>query len=172
MNRLVLIVSLLACAMLQAILPPWASMGQAKPPLILGAVLYYALSRDNLQVVESAILGGWLQDGLGPIPLGFSSLAFVSIALLVNHYRERVFSDHWFTHMIMGIGASAWVTLVLYLLLVGGGHRVGLPFSFALSKALGMSMLGVVCMPATYWAIEKLDRSMGNLDPHSGRGLI
>ncbi len=172
MNRLVLIVSLLTCAMLQAILPAWVSMGQAVPPLILGAVLYYALSRDNLQVVESAIIGGCLQDALGKIPFGFSCLAFVSIALLVNHYRERVFSDHWFTHMIMGIGASAWVTLILYFLLVGGGHRVGLPFSFAMSKALGMSLLGVVCMPITYWAIEKLDRSMGNLEPQPGRGLL
>lgn len=169
MNRLVLIVSLLGCAMLQAILPAWAAMGQAKPPLLLGAVLYYALSRENLQVVESAILAGLLQDGLGGIPIGFSCLAFVSIALLVNHYRERVFSDHWFTHMMMGIGASTWITLVLYVLLVGSGERVGIAFSFALSKALGMSLLGVVCMPATYWVIEKLDRSMGNVT-HTSRG--
>lgn len=163
MNRAVMIVALCLCAMLQAIFPSWVAMGQAKPPLLLGAVLYYALSRDNFQGVEAAVLAGLLQDSLGPIPHGYSVLAFTSIAVLVNHYRERVFSEHWFTHAMMGIGASTWVTLILYLLLTGGGLREGVGFPFVLSKALGMSLLGLVVMPVTYRLIHKLDRAVGNL---------
>lgn len=168
MNRAVMIVALCACAMFQAILPSWAAMGQAKPPLLLGAVMYYALSRSNTQGVEAAVLGGLLQDSLGPIPHGYSVLAFASIALLVCHYRERVFSEHWFTHVLMGIGASAWVTLALFLLLKGGGLRTGVGFSFVLSKALGMGMLGLVVFPLVYAVIDKLDRALGNVSRLSG----
>jgi rod shape-determining protein MreD len=168
MNRLVMIASLLLCAMVQAISPDWAALGQAKPPLLLGVVMYYALSRENTQVIECALIAGLLQDSLGPIPHGFSVIAFLSIALLINHYRERVFSDHWFTHAVMGIAASVWVCFVLYILLVGSGLRTGVPFSFAMSKALGMSLLGIVAMPILYRLIEKLDRNLGNLHPHTG----
>lgn len=161
MSRLVLWVCMFGCAMLQAILPAWAALGQAKPPLLLGAVLYYALSRDNLQVVEAAILAGLLQDSLGPIPHGYSVLGFLTVALLVNHYRERVFADHWFTHAILGIGSSTLVCLLLYVLLVGGGPRAGVGFPFVLSKALGMSLLGLVVFPAVYKTIERLDRWLG-----------
>lgn len=163
-----MIASLCLCAMLQAILPDWAAMGQAKPPLLLGAVLYYALSRADFQVLEAAILAGLLQDSLGPIPIGYSVLAFVSIALLVNHYRERVFSDHWFTHAIMGIGASAWMTLALYVLLKGSGVRSGVGFPFVMSKALGMSLLGLVVIPSVYHVIHRMDRALGNVHPTPG----
>jgi len=162
-NRLVLWVSMFFCAMIQAILPAWSELGQAKPPLLLGAVLYYALSRDDLQVVESAVLAGLLQDSLGPIPHGFSVLAFVIVALLVNRYRERVFGDHWFTHVMIGIGSSALVCFILYLLLVGGGLRTGVGFAFVLSKALGMSLLGMVIIPLVYKIIESLDFHLGNV---------
>jgi rod shape-determining protein MreD len=162
MNRLVLWASLLACAMIQAILPAWQSMGQAKPPLLLGAVLYYALSRNNLQVVEAALLAGLLQDSLGPIPHGFSVFAFVFVALLVNQYRERIFGDHWFTHVILGVGASVLVTLILYILLMGIGLRRDLTFSFVMTKAFGMSLMGIVIFPLVYKIIDTLDLSLGN----------
>ncbi|MDA3874755.1 MAG: rod shape-determining protein MreD [Kiritimatiellae bacterium] len=162
MNRLVLWASLLACAMIQAILPAWQSMGQAKPPILLGAVLYYALSRHNFQVLEASILAGLLQDSLGPIPHGFSVLAFVAVALLINQYRERIFGEHWFTHVILGVGASVLVTLILYILLMGAGLRREVSFAFVMTKALGMSLLGIVIFPLVYKLIETLDVSLGN----------
>ncbi|MGA0333273.1 MAG: rod shape-determining protein MreD [Kiritimatiellia bacterium] len=162
MNRLVLWTSMITCAILQAVIPSWQSLGQAKVPLLLGAVLYYALSRDSLQVLEAAILAGILQDSLGPIPHGFSVLAFTAVALLINHYRDRVFGEHWFTHVMMGVAASALVTLLLYVLLVGAGLRGGVPFSFVLTKSLGMSLLGIVVFPLVFAAIRKLDLAVGN----------
>jgi len=164
MNRLVLWASILTCAMLQAVLPAWQTLGQAKAPLLLGAVLYYALSRNNLQVIEASILAGVLQDSLGPIPHGFSVIAFLSVGLVVNHYRDRVFGEHWFTHVMLGVGSSVMVTLSLYLLLVGSGLRAGVPFSFALSKSLGMSLLGVVTFPLVYVCMDKLDVAVGNVN--------
>ena len=163
MNRAVLWVSLFFCALLQAVLPAWQAVGQAKPPLLLAAVLYYALSRDHHQVLESALLAGILQDGLGPIPMGVSATAFVTIGLLVNHYRERLFGDFWFTHILLGVGSSVMLSFIHYFFLVGLGLRTGIPFPFVLNKALGMSLLGIVIFPLVYRLIHHLDLALGNL---------
>lgn len=161
MNRLVMVVSLCLCAMVQAILPPWLAMGQAKAPLLLAGVVYYALTRTSLQMAEAAVLAGILQDSLGPIPLGYSVLAFLGVALLVNQFRERIFADHFFTHVMIGVAASAMVSMVLYVLLVSGGYRTGVPFSFVLSKALGMSLLGIVAFPLVFHLIREMDDRLG-----------
>jgi len=167
MNRLVLLVSLALCAILQAILPSWVGMGQAKAPLLLGGVLYYALTRDGFQVVEAAVVAGLLQDSLGPMPLGYTSLAFCVVALLTNHYRDRVFGDHWITHVLLGVAAAILVTFIQYLLLVGGGHRA-LRLPFVLSKALGMSLLGIGVIPLVFKLIERLDYKLGNVELREG----
>lgn len=161
MNRLVMLTALFLAALIQAVAPAWAGMGQAKPPLLLGVVLFYALTREDSLVVESAVLAGLLQDSLGPIPHGFSVLALLAVALLVNQYRDRVFAEHWFTHVALGVASSALVSLLLYILLVSTGLRSGVRFSFVLSKALGMSMLGMILIPAIYTLLEKLEIQLG-----------
>jgi rod shape-determining protein MreD len=161
MNRLLMLSALFVCALLQAIAPAWGVMGQAKPPLLLGVVLFYALTREDSLVLESAVLAGLLQDSLGPIPHGFSVLAMTSVALLVNQFRDRVFAEHWFTHVTLGVAASAWVSIILYILLVSTGLRSGVHFSFVLSKALGMSLLGMVLIPLTFACLEKLELHLG-----------
>lgn len=161
MNRLVMFSALFLCAMIQAIAPSWAGMGQAKPPLLLGVVLFYALTRSDSLVLECAVLAGLLQDSLGPIPHGFSVLAMVSVALLVNTYRDRIFAEHWFTHIMLGVASSALISLMLYILLVSTGLRNGVQISFALSKALGMSLLGMVMVPTVYWVLDHLEIQLG-----------
>ncbi len=164
MNRLVMIVSLVLCAMAQAVLPAWTALGQAKPPLLLGGVLYYALTRNNSQVIEAAVIAGLLHDSLGLIPLGFSVIAFLPVALLTNNYRDRVFGDHWFTHIMLGVASAALVTFILYLLLVSSGLRGGIRMPFVLSKAVGMSLMGIVIIPLVFKCIERLDYLLGNVE--------
>lgn len=161
MTRLFLFFALFVCAMIQAIAPAWAAMGQAKPPLLLGVVLYVALTREGSLVLETAVIAGLLQDSLGPIPHGFSVLAMVVVALLVNLYRDRVFGDHWFTHVSLGVASSALVSLLLYITLVSTGLRSGVHFSFVMSKALGMSLLGMVLIPVIYEALRRLEIQLG-----------
>ncbi len=161
MKQLLLWVTLLSCAMLQAVIPAWAALGQAKAPLLLAGVLYFALTRDELYVVESAVLAGLLQDSLGPIPHGASVFCFLSIGLLVHHYRERVFAEHWFTHMMLGFAASVFSTLFMALLLLSTGQREGISFGFVLSKALGMSILSLLCVPLLFRLLQALEHSLG-----------
>jgi len=161
MKRLLMITALFCCALIQAMSPAWAGMGQAKPPLLLGVVLFYALSRDGSIVLECAVVAGLLQDSLGPIPHGFSVGAFLTAALLINQYRDRLFAEHWFTHATLGVAASAWVSLFLYVTLVSTGLRSGVQFSFVMSKALGMSLMGMIFIPIIYYAIQHLEVQLG-----------
>jgi len=168
MNRLLMLVSLSVCAMAQAVLPAWQGMGMAKPPLLLAGVLYYALSRDNFQVVESAVLAGILQDSLGPIPLGFSVLAFLCVALLVHTFRDRVFAESAITQIMLGAAASTLVSLLLYVLLTGGGHRSHLGLGFVLNKSLGMSVIGIAAFPLVCRSLHWLDLRLGNVERKGG----
>lgn len=162
MIRLVMLVSLVTCAILQAILPAWERMGQAKAPLLLGGLLYYALTRERGRVAEAAIYAGLLQDALGPIPLGFSALAFCVIGLIVNQFRERIFGDHWVTHLFLGALASAAMTLMLYVLLLSSGLRMT-PLPVVLLKTLGVTLSSLVAVPLVFKSIEWLDVKLGNV---------
>lgn len=161
MNRTVMWVSLIFCAVLQAVTPAWERMGIAKLPLILAAVLFYALTRKPTQVVEAAMLGGILQDSLGQVPLGFSSTVFCLVGLTVNRFRERLFSDHWVTHILVGVAAVNAVIVLQYLQLVAAGIRE-LPASLVFLKMLGSVVLASLCAPIVYRAIARMDRMMGN----------
>lgn len=161
MTRLLMWVCLCLCALVQAILPPWLAMGQAKAPLLLAGVVYYALTSNTLRVSEAAILGGLLQDSLGPIPLGFSVMAFAGIALLIHHFQDRIFADSLFTHILAGFVAPALMSFALYVLLVSGGHRTGVPFSFVMTMTLGLSLLGLVTFPMVFRLIRGAERALG-----------
>ncbi len=161
MNRLLMWVVLCLCAIVQAILPPWLAMGQAKAPLLLAGVVYYALSRGSLHMAEAAVLAGLLQDSLGPIPLGFSVLAFTGVALLIHQFQDRIFADSLPTHVLAGFAAPVVVSMALYVLLVSGGYRAGVPFSFVMSKTLGMSLLGMVTFPVVFWGIRDMEVRLG-----------
>ncbi|MCC5844231.1 MAG: rod shape-determining protein MreD [Verrucomicrobia bacterium] len=161
MNRLLMIVGLCLCAIVQAILPPWLAMGQAKAPLLLAGVVYYALTRGTLQMAEAAMLGGLLQDSLGPIPLGFSVVAFAGVAILIHQFQDRIFADSFLTHVLTGFMAPVLVSIILYVLLVSGGYRAGVPFSFVMSKTLGMSLLGLVTFPLVFRFIRASEERLG-----------
>ena len=121
MNLMVLLFSVASCAFLQGLLPAWEFLGGAKPPFLLGGVLYYSLSRTRLLAVIAAVLAGLLQDALDLVPLGFSVWAFLVVCSLVTHYQKKIFGNHWFAHMTIGAFASTGMVLCLYILLLAGG---------------------------------------------------
>ena len=163
MNQLVLFVSLTLCAIAQAVLPHWHTMAQAKAPVLLGGVMYYALTRRGGVALEAAIIAGFLQDVLDFIPLGYSMFAFALAAQLVNRYRTRVFGGSWVTHMLLGAMASVLTTLVLYTLLVATGVDIAISIGAAFRKALGVAFMGLFVISLVFWAIERLDYRLGNI---------
>jgi hypothetical protein len=93
-------------------------LGYAHAPLLLGLVLYYALTHDLFFLLTACFLAGILQDSLGLIPLGYSAFCFCVVGLVVIRSRELMFVRQWTTHLALGAVSAAGVSLALSLMLV------------------------------------------------------
>ncbi|MDP2989436.1 MAG: hypothetical protein Q8O57_02595, partial [Kiritimatiellota bacterium] len=92
MNLVIMAVALLIGAVVQQVLPGLTLLGQAKAPLVLSVVLYYALHRSLALLVTAAIAGGVLCDSLEALPMGYSTTVFCVLGIVAWFYRDVVFS--------------------------------------------------------------------------------
>jgi rod shape-determining protein MreD len=154
-----MLVMMLLGGAIQSVLPtaPW--LGEIRPPVLLCLTVYYALTRKDPPLVAAGI-AGLIQDALGPVPLGVSSLCFCGVALLIHRQRDAVFSGTGVSHLVFGALAAALATTGLYLLLAAGG-TFHLPLSRVLLKIAGATLLGGALTPFVYNRMERLDRLMG-----------
>ncbi len=165
MNLVVMALALAAAALVEAAWPGADWMAQARPPLVLGVVLYYALRRSLPLLLLAAGAGGLLTDSLSAFDLGCSGIGLAGVGLLARAYREVVFSGEWLTHMVFGALAGMALVLALYLVLCladSGGVRALAP-GWVLVKALGTGAFGLAVAPAACWAMDALERRVGNL---------
>lgn len=155
-----MLVMMLAGGVLQAILPtaPW--LGEVRPPVLLSLSLYYALTREQAPL-GAAVLAGFVQDALGPLPLGASSLCFCGVVLLAHRRREGVFIGRGLTHVVFGALGSGLATLAVYGLMVSG-DLLRLPVSRVALKTASAMALGGLVAPAVFAVMERLDRALGN----------
>lgn len=158
-----MVFALICGAVLQAVLPTWSWLGHAAAPVLLGIVLYYAISYPRGMMLGAAVVGGLLQDSLGMIPLGYSSFCFCVAALAVARFKDLVFVHETITHMVFGALAAGTVTLLLYGLLAGGGQVV-VRAGWGFQKIIGSLLLGGVVAPLAFELMESLDRMLGNLE--------
>jgi len=147
-------------AVLQGLLPSVPFLGQAKPPVLLGIVLYFALMRNSAPALSTAVVAGLFLDLLGQGRLGFSILCFLIIAWVVNESREHLFGRRWSTHMMLGVFGSAFMVLALYLLNVMDGS-LRLPFTGMLAKAYGTMLLGLITVPIVFKVVDWMHRGLG-----------
>jgi rod shape-determining protein MreD len=152
--------AVLLAGLLQGMLPAALLLGQAKPPLLAGLVVYYALARPRRDVLWLAVLAGLVQDGLGRIPFGYSSFVFCGLGMLIAHYKDLVFVHETLTHLLFGALMGLLSTLAMYLLLTGSGLLV-MPWGAALHKALGSAALGAVLTPFLFIGCARLDEVLG-----------
>ena len=164
MKILVLFFSLVAGAMVQAVLPTPDWLGHAHAPVLLSLVLFYALAHNETETIWAAVLAGLLQDALGQIPLGFSPFCFCLVGMAVGRFRDAVFEHAVLTHMLFGALASGAVTLVLSLLLWQQDliHMGPLAMCY---KALGGLAIGGVVVPVAFGLLAALDRMLGTVEP-------
>lgn len=162
MKTMVMVFSMICGAVLQALAPNWRVMGQAHLPVLLGLVLYYALSPHRGLMWMAALLAGLLQDALGQIPLGYSSFCFCLVALVVGRFREDIFAHEMLMHAVVGALSAGAVTLLLGALLAN--ERAVVLSASSLGLKLGGSvLLGAVAVPVVFRAVEGMDRMLGHL---------
>lgn len=163
MNWLVMIFSLICAAVAQALLPSWTVLGVARPPILLGVVMYYALTRSPEMAFLTAVLAGLTQDALSLIPLGYSACVFCLVAMSLRQFKEMVFVFRAVTHLVVGAVASAGVAMGLGLLLVFNG-QIDINLSWLATRVLGALAAGAVVVPLVFRTIEWMDLHLGNIE--------
>lgn len=157
-------VALLIGAILQQVLPGLTLLGQAKAPIVLSIVLYYALQRSLGLLMTAAIAGGLLCDSLEALPMGYSAAVFCGLGIGARYYRDVVFSARSVTHMVFGLMAGLGLTFGLYVLLLFTEASLReVSFTGIAFKAVVTAALGMILTPLIFVILERLDRHMGNI---------
>jgi rod shape-determining protein MreD len=156
---------LLAAAFAQALVPAVGWLGMAKAPLLLSAVMYYALAHGRLTLLWAAFLGGLMQDSLGFVPLGCSAACFCLAGLAVHAVRDLLFKDSVLTVMGVTAACAAGITLVTWLFLALGEFAAmpdfGAPGWAVWLKAGGAALLALAAAPPVFGLARGLDRLLG-----------
>lgn len=154
-----MLVMMLLGGVLQAVLPTAAWLGEVRPPVLLSLTVYYALTRRE-PPLAAALIAGLIQDALGPVPLGLSSILFCAVALLVHRHRGSIFSGSGLARLVLGAAAAALTTAGLYLLLSAGGV-FRLPVSRAFLKIASAALLGGLLAPLVCDRMDRFERMLG-----------
>ena len=163
MNHLLMVVVSLFAAVIESLMPTLHILGQGEAPIVLGVVMYYALTRERHMVVKAAIVAGIFYDALCyNVPPGFSAIAYVIIGLMVNHYRDKILGGHWVTHMFLGVLSSLMITVMMYAMLVTRGNQITV--GGMLIKALGVMLMSLAVIPLVFKIVERLDYKLGNVE--------
>lgn len=162
MTGFVMVLGMLLGGVLQAVLPTAAWLGGIRPPILLSLTLYYALTRDRIPV-GAALTAGLIQDALGMLPLGYSSLCFCGAAWLANRFRDAVFAGEWFTHAVFGALLAGVCTGALYVMLkvTAAPEPFHIPLARVAFKITASLILGAVCAPLVCGGMERLERALG-----------
>lgn len=160
MNLLVMLTLTMIAALIQAVVPSSPALGQAKIPALAAIVVYYALARERRDLLMVVIIAGFVQDGMGLIPFGYSPVAFGVMGFMISKCKEIVFVHEVLTHMLFGVLVAAGTTCVLFILLTSTS-LIDLHVSQAFHKIAGSALLGAVTTPLVFRGCAHLDRLMG-----------
>ncbi|MCE9615847.1 MAG: rod shape-determining protein MreD [Lentisphaerae bacterium] len=161
MTWVVMFLAAVGAGFLQVLLPGPAWLGQAKWPLLLALVIYYALQRETEVMLVAGVLAGFMQDALSPGPLGLSAVVFVLVGWSLTRFRELLMSEAVVTQAFFGLAGAVVAGLAQYLLLLGT-HAVALSALTVLHKTVGLAVEGLVCTPLVFWSVGQVDRLVGN----------
>ncbi len=162
MNLLVMLFVLVCAAVAQAVVPSSPALGEAPLPMLLAVLMYYGLARDLRLMLFAGILGGFLQDGLSLMPLGYSSFAYCLAGWTMSRFKDIVFVHETVTHMLFGALGAAGATLVSYALISTTGLQ-DYPAVAALHKAGGAFILGAIVAPIVFRVSKRFDQWVGNV---------
>ena len=171
MTIVAVLLVLLVSAFFQGLIPAIGFLGMAKAPLLLSAVMYYALTHGRFTMLLSALAGGVILDSLDFTPLGCSAFCFCLAGVVVQAVRDLLFKDSLLTVIALTAVSAAAITLLTWLFLVFGefGHvpDVGGSGWLVWLKAAGAGLLALAAAPPVFGLARGLDKLVGATDTHS-----
>lgn len=161
-SALVLFVGVAVAAALQEFCGPFGAF-RAKIPALMGVAVYYAMRREPHWGLAAAVWCGVLEDGLGPVPLGASLLAYLGAwALCFRVLRPQV-EEGALSCALAGAALAPALLLVQYLALRLAGGYPARPASFLACRLLAGGFCGGAAALAAALALRGLDWISANV---------
>ncbi len=146
------------------VIPSCVFLGQAKIPVLMSIVIYYAMNRSAGLMLIAAMVGGILHDSLSAFPLGYSSLCFCVIGVVVKRYRNIVFNRKWITYMFFGALSGIALSAALYVLLAMTKPCVREASVFrVILQTAWVGIFGMVLTPPVFGVMRQFDLLVGNI---------
>ena len=162
MTILVLFFLLFSSTLVQILIPPCALLAEAKVPLLMGVVIYYAMAQPRGLMLGAAIGAGLSLDALSLTPPGYSVLWFCAAGLLINRYRDVVLPPSVPTAAAAGLALGILTTFATYLMLRAGREPlIMISAGRAAWKAVGTGLLGLVAAPLVFLVAVRLEKLVG-----------
>lgn len=156
-------VVILLSTLLQAQLPGITIFGGMRLPILCCVVLYYALNHRSSAGLVSGFSAGLLMDVLSMVPLGYSILIFVLMALAAGRYRKLVLPEAPVTAAFFGGLAGFLYPALLYGLLARESLQGVHPLMAAIRIA-GGCITGAVSAPLVFLLLSRLHRALNLAD--------
>ena len=100
---------------IQSGLTGYGAIYQARPNLALLVVIFIAVNANRDAALLGCFLLGLTQDLLtGQSPLGLNAVSYGLIGILVINTQEVVYSDHFLTHISLGLLGGLMYALLVY----------------------------------------------------------
>jgi len=96
----------LVVLILQTTLVRWLQVGHAAPDLLVVLLIFLALYGDRRNVLLANWFLGLARDLYSDGPLGLYALLFLAVGWFIGSHRDKLFTDHFITHLILGFSAT------------------------------------------------------------------
>lgn len=164
MTGTIMVFILAAAGLLQDLIPAPAWLGQVKVPFLGAVVFYYAVMHSRPVLLWSAVIAGILQDSLSLVPIGYSSLAFLLLGLIIFRWRGVMFRYSVVTASLVGGIGSALMIVILHVMLELGLETARGSAGWVFLRIGGAFLLGAVVTPLVWKTVYRLDELVGNLE--------
>ncbi len=88
-----------------------------KPDLLLLTTIFFALSSNKKNETSPLVFGleaGLLKDLFANNTLGINASSFVICSLVIRHYRQRIYSEHFITYLLLSFFLYIFIYLFYY----------------------------------------------------------
>jgi rod shape-determining protein MreD len=149
LNSIVLLVAVFLAVFWEAAFDGIRQLFGAQIDLLPALMVYAALRTGLTTVTLAAVSGGLLFDTLSANPLGVTVLPLFLAGFVIYSQRDLILRDQPFAQFILGLGASAAVPVLVFLLLLSTGHTPMLGWGL-LWRWIVMSLGGAVATPVVF----------------------
>lgn len=158
MTILTLTVGLLIALLLKASIGPLPWFYGVRPEFISCLIAYVGMTCNLYTIIIFAFVAGILQDSLSHSLPGISSLAYVTIGMMIHSQRSYLYQKGVIPVMLSGFVVTMWHTTFSFLL-ISMLQKGGFYWSVGISRTiLAVSAINLLLTPVVFWALDGIKK--------------